>query len=84
MTLTFYSDPGHAWLKAPRELVERLKVPVSTYSYIREGYLYLEEDCDAPALLEALEAHGIEVKIVESVAVKRYSKIRNYQRFVPG
>lgn len=46
----FYSDPGHGWLKVPRDdLVElNIEEKITPYSYMSCGgrVVYLEEDCD--------------------------------------
>ena len=54
-TYTFYSDPGHSWLKVKiSELVElNIQDKISIYSYINGEYAYLEEDCDAGIFLRA-------------------------------
>ena len=48
MTFTVYSDPGHAWVKVPRDLLKTLGIEsdISPYSYMRGEFAYLEEDCD--------------------------------------
>lgn len=60
MAYRWISDPGHAWLEVPREEAERSGAPFSRYSYYDpvNEMLYLEEDCDAPAFLQAM---GIDV-----------------------
>jgi hypothetical protein len=56
--LQWYSDPGHSWLRVSRKDAERLNIleRISAFSYQSESgrVLYLEEDCDAPILLDAL------------------------------
>ena len=71
--LTFHSDPGHAWLATPAELIHRLKISakISRYSYRDDiGTVYLEEDCDAPELIAAAANAGIALQFAE----------RNYDR----
>jgi hypothetical protein len=46
MTYTFYSDPGHAWLRVPLSEITA-EMGISAYSYRDNKYAYLEEDCDA-------------------------------------
>lgn len=57
--LKWYTDPAHSWLRIKRTDAERLGIvhQISAYSYqSRQGtYLYLEEDCDAPLVTEALK-----------------------------
>lgn len=79
----FYSDPGHAWMKVPRKLVEKLGVEVSSYSYQRGDDLYLEEDCDAGAFIKACrDKYGASWQPVfaERHTNKR-SKIRSYDHY---
>jgi hypothetical protein len=83
ITLTFYSDPGHAWLKAPRSYLNTLGIAgeITEYSYQKGEYVYLEEDLDASTFLNAARSCGWEVKIKESNARERLSLIRNYARY---
>ena len=49
-SLTWFYDPGHAWLQVDKQtLAEFDLTPMdfSRYSYIDGNNLYLEEDCDA-------------------------------------
>lgn len=83
MRLTFHSDPGHGWLQAPRALVDQMGIQdeISSCSYQRADQVYLEEDCDAGLLMEALKAEGIAVSITESNSASRQSRIRNYESY---
>jgi hypothetical protein len=83
ITLHFYADPGHAWCKIPRRKLIELEIAhkVSSYSYARGIYAYLEEDCDASLLLKTLADHGIAFTIREHHTNKT-SKIRNYPNYV--
>lgn len=66
-TYTFLNDPAHAWLKVPKTLVDQLGIggKISRYSYVDDRHAYLEEDCDAPVLIRALEARGDTVAFKE-------------------
>lgn len=82
--LSFYSDPGHGWLKVPLKLIKQLgmqKGSITSYSYVRGDYAYLEEDCDAGAVLNEMKKAGIKFSISHNNADKR-SKIRSYNPFV--
>lgn len=81
-TIQVYSDSGHAWAKVERsELVSLLLLgKISTFSYQRGDYVYLEEDCDLTLYVNALKAMNIECKFKESHTNKR-SRIRSYDRF---
>lgn len=79
LTVTFYSDSGHGWCKAPLSLVKSLGIAedISTYSYVRNAHVYLEEDRDASIFFKALKEKNVEVKVKECNTDKR-SKIRSY------
>jgi hypothetical protein len=82
-TVIIYSDPGHAWAKCKREVLSNLGIAnkVSAYSYQRGDYVYLEEDCDYPLLVDALRQRNTRIKCVERSA-NNSSRIRNYERYV--
>lgn len=67
MELTFFNDPGHGWLRAPKEMLKEYGISdrITDYSYEDSQYVYLEEDCDASILLNAIEATGIKVKLID-------------------
>ena len=78
---TFHTDPGHGWLEVSVSAAESVGLSpadFSNFSYRKGDILYLEEDCDAPKLLNAMKALGLEYGTVE-----RYSEntfIRNLPR----
>jgi len=82
-TVTIYSDPGHAWAKCKREVLKNLGIAsnVSSYSYQRSDYVYLEEDCDYPLLVDALRQRNTRIKCVERSS-SNSSRIRGYERYV--
>lgn len=84
MILRKYDDPGHGWLKCPRLILTRLNLidKVSSYSYQRGDYVYLEEDCDMGLLFDALKAEG-QPLTWRTYTGNRCSKIRNYDCFSP-
>jgi len=65
MKISYYVDPGHGWYAVKRTTIEKLKLldKVSPYSYQKGATVYLEEDCDASLILDALEATGIKLDI---------------------
>ena len=81
-TFTFYTDPGHGWIKIPMRLINSLGIEdgISSHSYYRNGFAYLEEDCDAKLFLDRMKELDIEVKFREKYT-DRNSKIRNYEYF---
>ena len=81
-TVTVYSDPGHAWAKVRKSVLTNLGIAdkVSSYSYQRGDYAFLEEDCDLSLLMQALHDHGTALRFVEKRTNKQ-SRIRNYERY---
>ena len=86
LRLDYYSDPAHGWYRTRREALAKFGVAeqVSTCSYERGEYVYLEEDCDGPLLIRAAEAAGIAVKVVEHKPAQGDSSIRNMDRYIGG
>ena len=72
-TYTYHTDDSHGWLEVPyRDLLNAgLHLSqVSGYSYaqVTDQYvptLYLEEDCDMPLFLNALQTKGESFELVE-------------------
>ena len=69
--------PSHGYLRVKRKVLENENWEVSDYSYLdlhgEDPWVYLEEDCDAPAWLKNLygenwieEARKIEEKSIDS------------------
>lgn len=83
-TIIVYSDPGHAWGKVKRIVLHNLGIAdnISSYSYQRGEYVYLEEDCDLTALCMALNQRNTRIKFVEK-RTNRDSRIRSYERYKP-
>ena len=65
MHFNYFVDPGHGWVEADRLLLKLLGITdrISAYSYQNRDKVYLEEDCDADVLVEALKAKGITIKL---------------------
>lgn len=78
-TVTFYSDPAHGWAKVKRSVLSNLKIAdqVSSYSYQNGEYVFLEEDCDFPLLIAALEKHNTRIRCIPKHTNKQ-SRIRSY------
>lgn len=64
----FTADPGHGWLKVPRQLLAELSIEfdISIFSYISGAIAYLEEDSDAGKFMAAMKEQcpHIEVDII--------------------
>ena len=83
-TFDFISDPGHGWVKVPVSLLQNLGISreITTYSYMRGAYAYLEEDCDAATFHVAFEkCFGFAPKYRERNAGQRYSRVRGYRSY---
>ena len=82
MKFNFYSDGGHGWAKVKIALLKKLGIAekITTYSYMRGEYAYLEEDCDLTTFVLALRAKNIEPQFIDHHSAKR-SRIRNYASF---
>ena len=82
VTRTFYSDPGHGWLKVSYdELVELgIETSISQYSYRNGEDVFLEEDCDYGRYARAMEDRGINLNINE-IGANGDSIIRSYNRY---
>jgi hypothetical protein len=82
-TYKFYADPGHGWLAVKiTELMEiSIITQISTYSYMRGGTAYLEEDVDATLFFNSYrDKYGVEPKHTYEHTDNR-SAIRNYDRY---
>jgi hypothetical protein len=82
LTLDYYQDPGHGWVKIHLDKLLWLGInkDISYFSYTRKDYAYLEEDCDLSKLIKACNDKGIVLKFREHNS-NRDSKIRNYQSY---
>ena len=82
MELVFRADAGHAWLAVSMDWLRELGIAdkVSKYSYRKNNIAYLEEDCDASLLINALREAGHEVTCREEYEGER-SVIRSYLRY---
>lgn len=82
--LTFYSDPGHGWLRVPHSLIYELGIQeqISPYSYMDDTYAYLEEDGDLSTFMRAVKEKGIEISMKETSSDEE-SPIRDKPAFCP-
>ncbi len=82
MKLKFYTDPGHGWVSVKRELLKEYGISdqISSCSYQKGNTVYLEEDCDAPALVSKIAMKGIVVEYATSHTDCR-SPIRSYESY---
>jgi hypothetical protein len=85
LTIPYYQDPGHGWARVSIGLLHGLKIAdqISPFSYRRNGYAYLEEDCDLGRLMAACAAAEITLKL-KQFHTNKTSKIRSYEQFYLG
>ena len=82
-----YADPAHGWLKVQRKELKELGILplISTCSYQRGEYVYLEEDCDMTLFLETkLKKQNLtkdDLIFHHHTAAYKRSKIRSYYMF---
>ena len=81
-TITVYSDPSHSWGKVRREVLKNLQLDrhISSYSFQRGEYVYLEEDNDLSMLCQALYDNNTRVVFNEK-STNKPSRVRTYDRY---
>lgn len=81
-TFLFFVDSGHGWLKVPHLELMRLGIAdlVSRFSYYKDGFVYLEEDCDAPLFAQARADEGNPITL-RVCRAERQSRIRSYSHY---
>jgi len=87
LTLEFYNDPSHGWVKVSFDLLNKLNLvdKISGFSYVShyDKVAYLEEDCDASLLHQALKKNKIEYTVNEH-NTREPSFIRRLQCYEPN
>ena len=90
---TYFTDPGHGWLRVKRTELEELGIAneITPFSYARGEWVYLEEDCDMGTFMRAKGWLTEEGKTIDgfwdSGAIRhqnsrmRDSAIRSYGRY---
>jgi len=81
--ILYLQDPGHGWFSVKRAALDALGVldRVSSYSYQRGASVYLEEDCDASLLFNAVRERFGRHPVYESRHTDRVHPIRSYLHF---
>jgi hypothetical protein len=77
-----HTDAGHGWYSVKRHILEEFVdlSDISSFSYQRGKTVYLEEDSDAPKLIEQLKKQQIEFEI-KWYKQRDTSPIRSYDSF---
>ena len=86
-TLKHFVDPGHGWYRVSRELLFRMDLldKISSFSYQKGNWVYLEEDVDASIFFKRYkELFGeLQIRVTTNIS-ENMSSIRYYQPFQMG
>lgn len=76
-------DPGHSWFKVSIQRLIKLGIAhqISAYSYRRGDWAYLEEDCDAAVLFEAVQRATGKPPAYRNRFSDKQSRVRNYPSY---
>jgi len=80
---TFHSDPSHGWLFVPWAVIREVGIDTdvfTTYSYVDEKGMYLEEDVDGPMFEKLYTATTGKRIAFQDEASFELSDIRDKQR----
>jgi hypothetical protein len=80
-----FCDPGHGWVKVPREFLAELGIAnkITCYSYQRGRFAYLEEDVDASTFVDAFKTRFGILPTIKATHCSGESAIRRYERYTP-
>lgn len=86
LNLTFYDCVSHGYLQVSWtdfvNIFKKYDYYPSECSYKGRGYVYLEEDCDAPEFLKVLKDEGVSYEIYEEFGGESmYDNIHNLNSF---
>lgn len=86
MKYTFTADSGHGWLRVNREEIQSLGIAdkITEFSYQRNDYVYLEEDCDLATFFRAKVPDGEFSAWWKQNVTERHcerSHIRGFERY---
>ncbi len=86
-TFKHFTDPGHGWFRVSRQLLKRMDLleKISSYSYQKNKWVYLEEDCDATLFFNRYEELFGEsarktIRVIQNIS-DNPSSIRNYFQY---
>jgi len=81
MNYDYIQDPAHGWIVVPLAEITRLGIKgISSYSYRKHEFAYLEEDCDAGLFLRAKDAAGEAYNLIDR-HTNYDAPCRNFARF---
>lgn len=78
----YHTDPGHGWFAVKTSELKKLGIAdrITSFSYIRGGTAYLEEDLDMATFFQAYEARfGTRPQYRQTY--RERTPIRNYQHY---
>lgn len=77
--MKWYADPSHAWLKVSLSQYPQAILFSTGFGYISpdKKYVYLEEDCEAPAFLRSVGVDSLTLE--EKVYPKGRAPLTNYE-----
>jgi len=77
-----YSDPGHGWIKVSKCTLNKLGIynKITSSSYTRGEFVYLEEDCDGKLFINTLKKKKIDF-VFKEFNTSKQSRIRKYDSF---
>jgi len=84
LKFNYHQDAGHGWLAVKIDLIRELNISdkITSYSYMKNEYAYLEEDQDAGTFSKAFEAKFKHKPIINTLRQRSYrSVIRNFRQF---
>ena len=86
LNLTFFDCVSHGYLQVSWtdfvNIFKKYDYYPSECSYKGQGYVYLEEDCDAPEFIKVLKDEGVPYEVYEEFGGERmYDKIHNFSSF---
>lgn len=88
----WHADSGHEWLQVPLSAARMADKAdkanggdgISTFSYVKGSFAYLEGDCDAALFIKHLGATNSDAATIEGNGVALYTNLaplRNYSRW---
>lgn len=85
-TFNVYTDPSHGWAKVPLSLLKELDIhfSITPFSYLRNQFAYLEEDCDLGLFIKTYKAKFDRDPIFKEYHTNKQSKIRSYDDYWYG
>jgi hypothetical protein len=71
----FYQDPSHSWLRVPTKKIKEFGIQdkISSFSFIRGKFAYLEEDVDAENFLQHVKMSNLQITITPKY-IKKFNR----------